>query len=261
MRHPQGVYFGLSVEGIGSSALAILVQAGGRLALEQIAYLAHPDELAGWLKPWLNRDVAMAFCTDSALTHDFNGPGGERRIDRLYRKLVPADFEQSYRVASLPAFKTAGLRALRAAGIAHDLGLPIAETHPRASLAWMGARDSGWLRAVSEYSGAKCAPESAKGVPDGIVKQRCRDLWVGLFDKVGLEDTRPVRDWPSSAEIDAVVCALAARALTQDCRKYAIFPWSPSDCLIGAQGSYVLLRRVSAEPALSSTVLTPKRVA
>jgi hypothetical protein len=269
MRHPEGVFFGLTVEGVDTPALAILVKAGGRLALERIVSLSEPGELAGWLKPWAKRDVDMAFCTDSALTHDFSGPQGERRIDRIYRRLAPADFRQRCRVASLAAIKNSGVRALHAASIAHELGLPIAETHPRASLAWLGARDPDWDRAVREYSGFKCAPENARDLPEGIVKERCRDLWNGIFEKVGLEDARAEREWPGSVEINALVCALAARALVsplRDRRSDVVLPWSPSDCVIGAEGSYVLLGRVSARhrtqlPESSPAAMRPKRVA
>jgi hypothetical protein len=251
LRHQEGVFFGLTVEGIEQPALAIVVKAGGRFALERIARLPEPGQLESWLKPWLKHDIPMAFCTDAALTHDFAGPRGERRIDRLYRRLAPGEFDGFQRVSKLQALKNSGVRALHAASIAHGLGIPIAETHPRAALSRLGARDAHWLRAVNEYSGGKCMPDGAGALPDGIVKQRCMDLWNGILEKLGVEDDRADRETPTSVEIDALVCALAARALVLDRRRFAIFPWSAADCLIGAQGSYVLLGRVSAWPCVS----------
>jgi hypothetical protein len=68
------VFFGLTTNGIEQPALAIVVKAGGRFALERITRLSEPGDLEGWLKPWLKQDIPMAFCTDAALTHDFAGP-------------------------------------------------------------------------------------------------------------------------------------------------------------------------------------------
>jgi hypothetical protein len=249
--------------------LAIIIQAGGRFALERITPVRSERELRGWLKPWTRKDVDASFCTDTALTLDFSGPNGERRIDRLYRKLSPWDFEEAHVVGNLPALKASAVRGLHAARVAHELGFPIAETHPRASLAWLGARDSLWRRAVGEYSGSKAAPESARGIPEGIVKERCLDLWTGILEKTGLEDHRAETAWPTSVEIDAVVCALAARAMIVDDASSAVLPFGPSDSLIGAGGSYVLLGRgvtvptasVSTLPQSSSRSGRPKRAA
>jgi hypothetical protein len=268
MWHPEGVYFGWATSGGESPLLAVLLEEKGRLALVELAEVQHLERLGSRLSWWTRHDVDTAFCTDMPMTFDPNDPRGERRIDRLYRKLVPKEFEEGHWVASLAGCRTAILCALHGARSAHQRGIPISETHPRASLAWMGARQEGWRRAVAEYSAARCASEDTHGLPLGIVRQRCLDLWNGLLERMRIEDRRPEYSWPRERDIDAIVCAMAAAfqggsRVAKGTVSGALFPWSAGECLFGARGTYVLLGRdPTGQATISSSPLTePKRAA
>jgi hypothetical protein len=268
MSKPQGVFFGLSVEGVDSPVLAIVTRTHGALTLHDVLSLGDLCELPRHLRSWVSSDVECALCTDAPVTLDFAPPRGERRIDGLYRKLFPQEYEESQWVSRLPAVRAASMRALQGVRFAHELGLRIAETHPRASLAWLGARDARWQRLVGEYSGRRIASRDGALVPEGIVRERCVDLWNGLLSRFQIEDARRERFRPEDLELDATVCAIAASALTDPSIPSAIFPWSPNDCLIGAQGNYVVLGRggkaspsEASETQLSSTPINPKRAA